>query len=134
MMLPPAWAVSRIITRQMSGCLLRLGFIGVSALVFTTWAIYFQSLLAYSGIVHWDPTGGFFGIPWQHFFSIYFISGLITFAVAPKHLHGGPLVLIYILTWLIDLISLFFFHEISWTIIFSSILMGVVILLAMLVA
>jgi Carotenoid biosynthesis protein len=134
MMLAPSWAVARVITRRMSGCLMRLVFVLVSALVFTAWMIYFLPFLAYLGILEWNPPGALSGIPWQHFFGIYFLAGLVTFAVSPKHLYGGPLVFLYVLTWLVDAFALLIFHGLALPVIISSILMGIVLCWAMLVS
>jgi hypothetical protein len=134
MMLPPAWAISRLITRRFSGCLLRLMFILVSAFAFTAWEIYFQPFLASLGVLQWIPSGGFSGIPGQHFFGILFLSALITFAVSPKHLQGGPLILIYLLVCLADILSLSIIHALLWPIVLSTVLMGVVITSALLLS
>ncbi len=109
MMLPPSWMVARLATRRMNGCLMRLAFTLVSAIAFTAWMIYFDPFMAHFGILQWTPAGNFYGVPWVNFFFWLFISGLITFAISPKRLPGGALVLMYTLAWLVGFISLMAF-------------------------
>ncbi len=109
MMLPPAWMVARLATRQLSGCLARLLFLLVSGISFTSWMVSFDPLLARLGILVWTPPGNFFGIPWQHFLFWLFICGLVTFAVSPKRLPGSALLLMYVLAWLMTFIIILIF-------------------------
>lgn len=106
MMLPPAWAVARLITRKLSGCLLRLLFVTLSAVTFTGWMVYFDPLLSRLGILQWTPAGDFFGIPGMNYIFWLFISGLVTFAISPQRSPGGPMVLLYAFTWLVQFISM----------------------------
>jgi len=109
MMLPPAWVIARLITRRLSGCLLRLLFPLVSAISFTGWMAYFDPLMAHLGILKWTPAGDFYGTPGVNYVFWLFISGLISFAISPKRLPGGSLALMYTLTWLVTFISLMIF-------------------------
>ncbi len=111
MMLPPAWAVAKQITRRLSGCLMRLVFIIVSATAYTAWEFYFNPLMAHLGIVDWVPAGTFYGVPLTHFFGLFLVSAVITFAFSPKRLPGGSLVLIYGITWVADFILLLLFWK-----------------------
>ena len=109
MMLPPAWLVARLITRKRSGCLSRIFFILVSAIAFTGWMIYFDPLMARLGILQWSPQGNFYGTPtWNYLFWL-FIAGLLTFVLSPTRLPGGPLLLMYALSWLVTFIALLIF-------------------------
>ena len=102
MMLPPAWSVARLVTRRVSGCLMRPAFILVSALAFTTWSFYFDTLLVRWGMGEWESPGGYFGIRWLNLSGWLIVSGSITFALSPKRLPSGTLVLVYGLTWLAE--------------------------------
>jgi uncharacterized membrane protein len=109
MMLPPAWAVARLITRKLTGCVMHLSFISLSAVAFTAWGLYFEPLMVNLGFEQWNPAGEFFGVPWLHFLGWLVVSGVITFGLSPKRIPGGVLVLVYGLTWLVDFITLFVF-------------------------
>jgi len=109
MMLPPAWAVARLITRKLTGCAMHLAFIGLSAVAFTAWGLYFDPMMVHLGFEQWSPAGGYSGVPWMNFLGWLLVSGVITFGLSPKRIPGGVLVLVYGLTWLVDFISLFVF-------------------------
>jgi putative membrane protein len=133
MMLPPAWAVARLITRKLSGCLMRPAFVLVSALTFTAWNFYVDPLMIHLGLVQWNPNGGFYGTPWFNFIGWLFISAVITFAISPKRLPGGLLVLVYALTWLVGFISLLVFWELLGPAMVGFFLMGGMLLWAVIV-
>ncbi len=106
MMLPPAWAVARLATQMVSGCLMRPVFTLVSAAAFTAWDFYFDPLMVRWGLWEWNHAGGFFGIPWMNFAVWFISSAVITFAISPKRMPGGTLILIYQILWIVGLISL----------------------------
>jgi uncharacterized membrane protein len=130
MMLPPAWAVAKLITHKLSGCLMRLVFIIVSALVFTAWAFYIDPLMVHFGLLEWNPVGRFFGTPWLNFTGWLLVSGVITFGISPKRLPGGLLVVLYGLTWLVDFFSLLIFWGLPVPALFGFFLMGGMLLCA----
>lgn len=130
MMLPPAWAVAKLITRKLGGCLMRLAFIAVSALAFTAWGFYFDPLMIHLGLMEWNPVGEFFGTPWLNFTGWLLVSGVITFGISPKRLPGGLLVIVYGLTWLIEFFSLLVFWGLPVPALFGFILMGGLLLAA----
>jgi uncharacterized membrane protein len=130
MMLPPAWAVAKLITRKLSGCLMHLVFILVSAIAFTAWGFYVEPLMAHLGLVEWDPVGGYFGIPWLHYTGWLLVSGVITFGISPKRLPGGLLVVVYGLAWLIEFISLLIFWGLPVPALIGFFLMGGMLLCA----
>jgi uncharacterized membrane protein len=133
MMLPPAWAVAKLITHKLSGCLMRLAFIIVSALVFSAWGFYFDPLMVHLGLMVWNPAGGYFGIPWLHFFGWLLVSGVITFGISPNRLPGGLLVVVYGLTWLAEFLSLLLFWGLPGPALAGFCLMGGMVLWAGLV-
>lgn len=130
MMLPPAWAVARLITRKLSGCLLRLIFVLLSAIAFTGWMVYFDPLLARLGILQWTPAGDFFGIPGLNYIFWLFISGLVTFAISPQRSPGGPMLLVYAFTWLVQFISLLILGGLLVPAVIGFALMGGILLWA----
>ena len=133
MMLPPGWAIARLITRRMSGCLMHLVFIAISAVAFTGWGLYFDPLLVHLGFEQWTPVGGFSGVPWLNFIGWLFVSGVITFGLSPKRIPGGVLLLVYGLTWLVDFISLFVFWGMPGPAFAGFGLMGIMLLGAVIV-
>lgn len=130
MMLPAAWAVAKLITRKMSGCLMRPAFVLVSAMGFTAWGFYIDPLMVHLKLLHWTPIGGFYGTPWLNYIGWLFISGIITFAISPKRLPGGLLVLVYVLTWLVEFISLLIFWGLPVPALIGFFLMGGMLLWA----
>ena len=130
MMLPPAWAVSRLITRKTSGCLVRPVFILVCALAFTAWVFYFGPQTMRLGLVEWNSPVGYLGIPWITFLGWLLVSGLTTLAVSPKRLPCGILVLVYGLTWLAGSISQLLFWGLTIPALAGFLLMGGMLLWA----
>jgi uncharacterized membrane protein len=105
MMLPPAWAVAKLITRRLSGCLMRPAFVLVSAFAFTAWGFNLDPLMVHLGLLQWKPVGGFYGTPWLNYIGWLLVSAVITFGISPKRLPGGSFVLVYGLTWLVEFIA-----------------------------
>lgn len=130
MMLPPAWAVARLITRKLNGCLMRFLFILFSAIAFTAWGFYLDPLMAHLGILNWIPQGGLYGTPWLNYTGWLLVSGVITFGVSPKRLPAGSLLLVYTLSWLIELATLLVFGGLTLAVLIAFSLMGMMILLA----
>jgi uncharacterized membrane protein len=124
MMLPPAWASAKIITRRAGGCVVRPIFILVSSLVFTSWTIYFDPLLVRLGLVQWTPPGSFYGTPWQNYIFWLFIAGLTTLAISPKRLPAGALVLVYAFTWITYFALLMVIGELVFPAVLGFTLMG----------
>jgi uncharacterized membrane protein len=128
MMLPPSWLVARLITRKLTGCLLRLVFALVSAVAFTGWTFYFDPMLAGVGILQWTPAGNFFGTPLWNYVFWFFIAALLTFALSPTRLPGGPLLLMYALSWLVLFIALQIFGGFLWPSLIGFAIMGGVLI------
>jgi uncharacterized membrane protein len=130
MMLPPAWAIARLITHKMSGCLMRFLFILFSAIAFTAWGFYIDPLMVHLGLLYWTPNGALSGTPWLNYTGWLLVSGVITFGVSPKRIPAGLLFLIYILTWLIQFIALLFFGGLTLAALIGFLLMGLMVLFA----
>jgi len=128
MMLPPAWLVGRLITRKLGGCLLRPIFVLVSAIAFTGWTFYFDSLMVRYKVLQWTPDGNFYGTPaWNYVFWL-FIAALLTFSLSPTRLPAGPLLLMYALSWLVPFITLLIFGGLLVPALVGFILMGGVLI------
>jgi uncharacterized membrane protein len=105
MMLPPAWAVAQGIVGSSAG----LAFIGWSALALTAWDLFLDPQMVAWGLWVWEEPGGYFGIPWPNFLGWLLASAVITAAVRPQPLPIRPLILIYVITWLLESIGLLLF-------------------------
>jgi uncharacterized membrane protein len=100
MMLPPAWAVAKLITYNLTGCLMRITFILFSAIAFTAWGFFIDPLLAHLGLLQWTPSGGLYGTPWLNYTGwllvsgvLYIFGGLIVAALIGFSLMGTMLLL-----------------------------------------
>ena len=102
MMLPPAWAVARLITGE-SGRSIR--FLVVSALAFTAWDMFLDPQMVAWNFWHWDIPGQYFGIPWSNYLGWLLVSALLSFIANPGELPYGPLALVYVLTWVLQTIG-----------------------------
>jgi lycopene beta-cyclase len=109
MMLPPAWAVARLIfpntnsrfPMYQSAILYSL----ISALAFTAWDLFLDPQMVGWGFWEWEIPGQYFGIPLINYFGWLLVSALLTLAVNPKDLPLLPLTLVYTLTWFLQTIG-----------------------------
>lgn len=105
MMLPPAWAVARLIAGHRS----KLSFVVASAAAMTTWDLFLDPQMVAWGFWVWAEPGGYFGIPWLNFVGWLLTAALITLLVNPKEIPLSPLLAIYVITWLLETIGQLFF-------------------------
>jgi putative membrane protein len=105
MMLPPAWAVARLIVPTAG----RMGFAAVSALAFTAWDLYLDPQMVFWDFWRWEQPGGYFGIPWSNYLGWLLVSGAISALWAGRSLPLIPLLTVYIITWLLQSIGQAFF-------------------------
>lgn len=109
MMLPPAWAVARLIfpntnsrfPMYQSTILYSL----ISALAFTAWDLFLDPQMVGWNFWKWEIPGQYFGIPLINYFGWLLVSALLTLAVNPKDLPLLPLALVYTLTWFLQTIG-----------------------------
>jgi putative membrane protein len=94
MMLPPSWSIAGLVARHH-----RWIYAGVSALAFTAWDLFLDPQMVGWRLWVWDRKGRYFGIPLVNYVGWALVSGLMTIIIAPGDLAGGPLYLIYALTW-----------------------------------
>ncbi len=84
----------------------RLRFIVVTALAFTAWDLFLDPQMVAWDLWRWEVPGAYFGIPLVNFAGWLLASALITFAaslIAPiRDLPARPLVIIYVITWLLE--------------------------------
>ena len=99
MMLAPAWATSQLLFPSSHWWIRAL----VSGAAFTAWDIYLDPHLTRWGFWRWRQKGRFEGIPISNFLGWFLWSTIISgvvLALVPTPLVTGPLVGIYLLTWL----------------------------------
>ncbi len=101
MMLPPAWAVAQRITGRRSG----LAFVVTSSLAFCAWDLFLDPQMVLWRLWTWDGPGAYFGVPLLNFGGWLLVSALITVIARPPALPGKPLLVIYTLTWLIEVVG-----------------------------
>jgi putative membrane protein len=125
MMLPPAWAVGS----WLSGTDRGLRFVLVSAGAFTAWDLFLDPQMVAWGYWQWATPGGYFGIPWLNFGGWFLSSALITLVARPSALPIKPLLLIYIITWLLQSIGQALFWAMPGPALVGFLVMGSFVLL-----
>ncbi len=133
MMLPSAWAVAQVVTGKKGSprsgsqaeasarsqslfAPLRLRikflthrwrFIVVSGLAFMVWDLFLDPQMVGWDFWRWEAHngwfGGYFGIPWLNFFGWWLGAALLTALVQPPAVPARPLLLIYTITWALQL-------------------------------
>jgi lycopene beta-cyclase len=122
MMLPPAWAVGWLLTKpQVNGASrqgaprfpFRFRWAFASALAFTAWDLFLDPQMVAWNFWQWDQPGGYFGIPWVNFLGWALVAWLVSLAASfvfrPERLPATPLLVVYIITWLLQTIGQVFF-------------------------
>jgi putative membrane protein len=127
MMLPPAWAAARLIAGRWGGA----AFTVASALALTAWDLFLDPQMVGWGLWVWRSGGGYFGIPWSNYLGWLLVAAIITLLVRPDSLPSGPLLLVYIVTWLLSSIGLAFFWGLPGPALVGFVVMGAVIAAAM---
>lgn len=126
MMMPPAWAVAATITGKSKG----LAFILVSALAFTAWDLYLDPQMVHWEFWLWDQPGLYFGIPLVNFAGWIMAAAAITFAARPAPVPQIPGLLIYSLTWMLQMIGLYFFWHMPGPALWGGAGMGIFVVIA----
>jgi uncharacterized membrane protein len=112
MMLPPSWAVARLIAGQGG-----VAFVVVSALAFTAWDLFLDPQMVGWELWLWDQPGQYCrrdrsgGIPWVNFAGWLLASGVMTALLWPAVARAGALPvaalsLVYGITWLLETVGL----------------------------
>ena len=130
MMLPPAWAVAATLTGTRRAAV----FVLVSALAFTAWDLFLDPQMVAWGYWVWHNPGLYFGIPLVNFAGWILASGAVTVAVLPllrsRPLPVRSLLVIYTITWALQLIGQLFFWSMVGPALFGGAAMGAFALLA----
>lgn len=125
MLLPPAWAVAQVVV----GIRSRWLFIVFSALAFTVWDLFLDPQMVAWNFWVWEQPGGYFGIPWVNFGGWLLASGIMTALARPTALPVHPLLIVYVITWLLESIGLIVFWGLPGPGIVGFMAMGAMVLL-----
>lgn len=128
MMLPPAWAVARLITGGAGA-----SSILTTALAFTAWDLFLDPQMVAWGFWVWDQPGSYFGIPWLNYAGWLLASAVMTALSAPLSaplavpgpLPTTPLFLVYGITWFLQAFGQFFFWKLRGPAIAGAVGMGI---------
>ena len=130
MMLPPAWALGWLLVSPSNRLLWALA----SALAFTTWDLFLDPQMVAWDYWHWHQSGAYFGIPLTNYLGWLVVSFLISLVASaffhPASLPVSPLLVVYILIWLLQFISLFFFWGLPGPALVGYLCMGTLLALA----
>lgn len=126
MMLPPAWAVASAVVGEKK----RVPFVLVSALAFTAWDLFLDPQMVGWGYWVWSYPGPYFGIPLVNFGGWLLASALVTAAVRPRELPVVPLLAIYTVTWILQLIGQLFFWQMPGPALVGGTAMGLFVIAA----
>lgn len=107
MMLPPSWAIARVLTSPGS----RWRFAVLSAGAMTAWDLFLDPQMVAWGYWAWVQEGVYFGIPLQNYFGWLLVSFIISLLVNPDEMNNTLLITIYVLTWLLESVGLAFFWD-----------------------
>lgn len=111
MMLAPAWGATQAILGSQKARLKGwywLAFSSLAGIIFTAWDLYLDPQMVQRGLWVWEETGNpsFFGIPWSNYGGWWLTATLITWIIRPNDLPVQPLLVIYSLTWIFQVIGL----------------------------
>lgn len=138
MMLVPAWALTEIIiqpngensNRLKRSAAARLAFAVVAGLVFTAWDFYLDPQMVDRGLWVWEKQGFYFGIPLTNFLGWFLVSSVITWLLNPGFIGSSRLFIIYVLTWLFQVIGLGIFWNQPGPALTGFLAMGIFVVLA----
>lgn len=114
MMLPPAWATvafllpDRSLKREQRRKRYAL-FVVLSALALTAWDLLLDPQMVAWNLWVWQEPGGYFGIPWLNFWGWFMTAVIVTLLLRPQNLPVRPLLVIYTITWFLEVVGLALF-------------------------
>ncbi len=115
MMLPPAWATVAFLTQKRKGksdkkrVWRQSLFVILSALALTAWDMLLDPQMVNWNLWVWEQPGEYFGIPWQNFLGWFLTTAAVTLLVRPKKIPIRPLLVIYTITWFLEVVGLALF-------------------------
>ena len=124
MMIPPSWAVGKAIVNHINPRWRLPAFVGLSALAMTAWDLLMDPMMVSWGMWEWQSPGSYFGIPWSNYVGWLLVSALITAIIRPRNLPIAPLLLIYTITWLLEMGGLLLFWDLPGPALVGGLAMG----------
>lgn len=109
MMLPPAWATASFLLRNGGEWKRRLGFIVLSGLSLTAWDLLLDPQMVSWDLWQWQEPGAYFGIPWLNYAGWFLTAALLTAILRPEGLPIRPLLVVYTVTWFLEVVGLALF-------------------------
>lgn len=129
MMMPPAWAVGAALApgSLVGGWLL-------AAAAFTVWDLYLDPQMVKWDFWRWEKAGAYVGIPISNYIGWFVVSFLITAVLSllsrafgvnlEQTLRTEPLILVFIITWLLQFVGQFFFWRLRVSAVIGFLTMG----------
>jgi putative membrane protein len=124
MMLPPSWAVAKATGNRIRSRWQFPAFVLLSALAMTAWDLMMDPMMVSWGMWEWQSAGVYFGIPWSNYLGWLLVAALITAVARPQNLPIAPLLLIYTLTWLLEMGGLLLFWDLPGPALVGGLAMG----------
>lgn len=134
MMLPPSWAIGKIITDRLDVMKMKWLIFGlISGMAMTAWDFFLDPQMVKWGFWSWDQPGGFFGIPWSNYLGWLTVSTIITWIIRPSNLPVYPLVLIYAVTMSLQAFGESVFWSLPGPALVGLLAMGFFVVLALII-
>lgn len=126
MLMPSSWAVARAIVGRWEGP----AFVAVSALALTAWDLFLDPQMVLWGVWRWDEPGVYFGIPLLNFAGWLLVGAVVTLVARPVGLATRPLLVLYTLVWMIEIVGLVVFWGLVGPALVGGLVMGALVVAA----
>jgi len=118
MMAPSAWAVANHYRRK------SWQFIVVSALALVAWDLLLDPQMVHWDLWQWESAGLYFGIPLSNYAGWFLVAVILTWLVRPRNLPLIPLLIVFTVTWFLEVFGLAFFWGMPGPAIIGGLAMG----------
>lgn len=118
MMAPSAWAVASRFRRK------TWLFILVSALALVAWDLLLDPQMVHWDLWRWENPGLYFGIPLSNYAGWLLVAIVLTWLIRPQNLPVGPLLIVFTITWFLEVFGLAFFWGMPGPAVTGGIIMG----------
>ena len=118
MMLPSAWAIAQHYRQKM------WLFVLISALSLTAWDLLLDPQMVHWDLWQWERNGLYFGIPLTNFVGWLLVAALLTALIRPKTVPAIPLLIVYSITWFLEVFGLAFFWGMPGPALIGGLVMG----------
>lgn len=119
MMAPSAWALANRYRQK------AWQFILISALILVAWDLLLDPQMVHWDLWQWQSPGLYFGIPLSNYAGWFLVAALLTWLVRPPDLPLVPLLIVFTVTWFLELFGLAFFWGMPGPAIVGGLAMGV---------